>query len=46
MPGKYFEEFAIGEVLQHRPGHTITAMNNRGEMVACCRRAALMKEQA
>lgn len=28
MPGKYFEEFVVGEVLQHQPGRTITEMDN------------------
>jgi acyl dehydratase len=28
MPGKYFEEFTVGEVFQHQPGRTITEMDN------------------
>ncbi|HXH12640.1 MAG TPA: MaoC family dehydratase [Alphaproteobacteria bacterium] len=28
MPGKYFEEFVVGEVFQHQPGRTITEMDN------------------
>jgi acyl dehydratase len=28
MPGRYFEEFAVGEVFQHQPGRTVTEMDN------------------
>jgi acyl dehydratase len=28
MPGKYFEEFTVGEVFRHQPGRTITEMDN------------------
>jgi acyl dehydratase len=28
MAGKYFEEFAIGEVFKHQPGRTLTEMDN------------------
>ncbi len=28
MPGKYFEEFVVGEVIKHQPGRTVTEMDN------------------
>ena len=28
MPGKYFEEFTIGDVFKHQPGRTVTEMDN------------------
>jgi acyl dehydratase len=28
MAGKYFEEFAVGQVFQHQPGRTVTEMDN------------------
>ena len=28
MPGKYFEEFTLGEVFHHQPGRTVTEMDN------------------
>lgn len=28
MPGKYYEEFAIGQKIQHRLGRTVTEMDN------------------
>ena len=28
MPGKYFEEFRVGEVYRHQPGRTVTETDN------------------
>ena len=28
MAGKYFEEFAVGQVFKHQPGRTVTEMDN------------------
>jgi acyl dehydratase len=28
MPGRYFEDFAVGQVFRHEPGRTVTEMDN------------------
>ena len=28
MPGKYFDEFEVGEVFRHQPGRTVTETDN------------------
>lgn len=57
MPGLYFEEFDVGQTIEHpirsksRADVGIVefehvAINQRGEQVAICRRNALMKRRA